>query len=82
MGKKLGHQMVRPPRRQGEVLPTGRAPPDLAPTKSAKMVPFQAGANSYTANRAGNDKPAGFPRASVARLSGPGSEVLPSPSRD
>ena len=33
-------------KRQGYVLPTGCALPELAPTQPAKMAPFQAGANN------------------------------------
>jgi hypothetical protein len=50
MGVQLGNVSLRRSRRQGDVLPTGRALPELDPTQPAKMVPFQAGANNMSCN--------------------------------
>jgi hypothetical protein len=45
MGVELGNQKLHWLKRQGYALPTRCALPKLAPTRPAKMVPFQAGAN-------------------------------------
>ena len=46
MGVQLGNARLRRSRRHGDVLSIGRALPELDPTQPAKLVPFQAGANT------------------------------------
>jgi hypothetical protein len=46
MGEELGNQRLYLLRRRGGVMPAGRALPELDPTKPAKMVPFQTGADT------------------------------------
>jgi hypothetical protein len=46
MGVELDNQKLRLLKRQGDVLPTWCALPELALTQPAKMAPFEAGANS------------------------------------
>jgi hypothetical protein len=46
MEEELVNQNLRLPRREGGVLPFGRALPELDPTKPAKIVPFYPGADN------------------------------------
>ena len=45
-GVEFGHQKLHLLKRQGNVSPTGWALPELAPTQSAKVAPFQASTNT------------------------------------
>jgi hypothetical protein len=47
MGIELTDQNPRLSRREGGILPIGRALPELEPTKLAKLVAFRPGANIY-----------------------------------
>ena len=46
MGEELGNHKLCLLRREGGMLPTGRALPEVDPTKPMRMAPFHTAANN------------------------------------